>query len=166
MWRNSPIPGDPRSTTASLTNKGGGLGNNKANSAIRRWTAPFDGKVAIAGLLEHRYENACRKCKGVYARVVSSRTGTAGKWDTVQGKIETPLATLEVKRGDTLDFVAEAGKGTAGGEFKWAVTIQQQAGVEEWSSVRDFRQPSAGVLTVWDRYAQALLAAAEFMILD
>lgn len=167
MWRNSPIIGDPRGTTASLTNKGGGIGNTKAHSSIRRWTAPFDGKIAITGWLEHRYENACRKCKGVYARIVSNRTGTAGQWDTVQNKIEANLTGLDVKRGDTIDFVAEAGKGTAGAEFKWAVTIRRLDGAGEmWDSVRDFRQPSAGVLSVWDRYAQALLAAAEFMILD
>ena len=150
-----------------MTSKGGGLGDNKANSAIRRWVAPFDGKVAISGLLEHSFENACRKCKGAYVRIVSNRSGTAGKWDTVQSKVETKLATLEVKRGDIIDFVAEAGKGTAGGEFKWTVTIRSLDGVTaEWDSVRDFRQPSAGVLSAWDRYAQTLLAAAEFLILD
>ncbi|MBS1809545.1 MAG: PSD1 domain-containing protein [Acidobacteria bacterium] len=167
MWRNSPIPGDPRATTASLTSKGGGLGDNKTNSAIRRWIAPFDGRISIAGVLEHRFENACRKCKGAYVRVVSNRIGTAGKWDTVQNKLETNLATLEVRRGDTIDFVAEAGKGTSGGEFKWMVTIRQLDGVaDDWDSVRDFRQPSAGNLSAWDRYVQTLFAAAEFMILD
>ncbi len=167
MWRNSPMPGDPRATTASLTSKGGGLGDNKANSAIRRWVAPFAGKIAISGLLEHNFENACRKCKGAYVRVVSNTSGTAGKWETVQNKIATNVTVLEVKRGDILDFVAEAGKGTAGGEFKWAVTIRRLDGTAaDWDSVRDFRQPSAGTLTAWDRYAQTLLAAAEFLILD
>ncbi len=167
MWRNSPMPGDPRATTASLTSKGGGLGNNKANSAIRRWVAPFDGKIAITGLLEHSFENACRNCKGAYARVVSNVSGTAGKWETVQNKIETNLTLLEVKRGETIDFVTEAGKGTAGGEFKWAITIRQLDDAKnEWDSIRDFRQPSAGALNAWDRYVQTLLATAEFLILD
>ncbi|HEX4950848.1 MAG TPA: DUF1553 domain-containing protein, partial [Blastocatellia bacterium] len=167
MWRNSPMPGDPRETTASLTRLGGGLGDGKTHSALRRWVAPFDGKVAITGWLEHRFENACRNCKGAYARIVSNRTGTAGQWNTVQNKTETNVAVLEVRRGDFVDFVTEAGKGTSGGEFKWAVTIKRLDGVtEEWDSARDFRQPSAGVLTAWDRYAQALLAAAEFLILD
>ncbi|HYE74304.1 MAG TPA: DUF1553 domain-containing protein, partial [Blastocatellia bacterium] len=167
MWRDSPMPGDPRATTASLTSKGGSLGDNKANSAIRRWVAPFDGKVSISGLLEHSFENACRKCNGVYARVVSNRSGTAGKWEIFQSKVETPVTTIEVKRGDLLDFVAEAGKNTAGGEFKWAVTIKRIDGTsDEWDSVRDFREPSAGALNAWDRYVQTLLAASEFSILD
>ena len=166
MWRNSPIPGDPRATTASLTSKGGGLGDSKENSAIRRWVAPFDGKISINGLLEHSFENACRKCKGVKARVVSNVSGTAGKWEILQTKIETNLTSIEVKRGDTIDFIAEAGKGTAGGEFKWNVTIRKINTNDEWNSIRDFRQPSAGALNVWDRYVQTLLATAEFLILD
>jgi hypothetical protein len=166
-WRNSPMLGDPRVTTASLTAKGGGLGDSKAHSAIRRWTSPFDGKVSISGLLEHSFENGCQNCKGAYVRVVSDRSGTAGKWDAVQNKIATDLPTLEVKRGEILDFVAEAGKGTAGGEFKWAVKIRRLDGVtEEWDSARDFREPSAGILTVWDRYVQTLLATTEFLMID
>ena len=160
------MPGDPRATTASLTSKGGGLGDSKENSAIRRWVAPFDGKISINGLLEHSFENACRKCKGVKARVVSNVSGTAGKWEILQTKIETNLTSIEVKRGDTIDFIAEAGKGTAGGEFKWNVTIRKINTNDEWNSIRDFRQPSAGALNVWDRYVQTLLATAEFLILD
>ena len=166
MWRNSPMPGDPRETTASLTSKGGSLGDSKEHSAIRRWMAPFDGKISINGWLEHSFENACRKCKGVQARIVSNVSGTTGKWEILQSKIETDLATIEVKRGDTLDFIAEAGKGTAGGEFKWNVTIRKIDAQDEWNSIRDFRQPSAGSLNVWDRYVQTLLATAEFLVLD
>ncbi len=167
QWRNSPMPGDPRETTASLTAKGGSLGDSKSNSAIRRWTAPFDGKISISGRLEHSFENGCNNCKGAYVRVVVNRSRTAGKWETVQSKIATNLSTLEVKRGDTIDFVAEAGKRTAGGEFRWAVKIRRLGnGMEEWDSVRDFREPSVGLLTVWDRYVQTLLATAEFLILD
>ncbi len=173
QWRNSPMPGDPRETTANLTSKGGGLGDSKAYSALRRWIAPFDGKISIAGSLEHSFENGCKNCKGVYVRVVFNgfgrfgRSGTAGKWDVVQNKLETNLSTLEVKKGDIIDFVAEAGKGTAGGEFKWTVKIRRLDQMnEDWDSMRDFRQPSAGLLTAWDRYAQTLLATAEFMIID
>jgi len=167
QWRNSPMPGDPRATTASLTAKGGSLGDSKANSALRRWVAPFDGKISITGWLEHSFENGCSACKGAYARVVSGRSGTTGKWNTAQSKIETNLAAMEVRRGEILDFVAEAGRGTIGGEFKWAVTIRRlDGGAEEWNSVRDFREPSAGPLTVWDRYAQTLLATVEFLVID
>jgi hypothetical protein len=167
QWRNSPMPGDPRETTASLTARGGSLGDSKANSALRRWVAPFDGKISITGRLEHSFENGCKSCKGAYARVVSSRSGTAGKWDTVQSTIETNLATLDVRRGEILDFVIEAGKGTAGGEFKWAVKIRRlDGGIEEWDSVRDFREPSAGLLNAWDRYVQTLFATAEFFMID
>lgn len=167
QWRNTPFPGDPRESTAGLSNKGGSLGDGKTHSAIRRWIAPFDGRIAIKGLVEHNYENACSNCKGVFARVVSGRTGSAGKWTALLGKTEMAVASLEVKRGDTIDFVVEGGKGTSGGEFKWAVEIKPIEGsTKEWNSVRDFRRPSTGGMNAWDRYAQVLLATAEFMMVD
>lgn len=167
QWRNTPFPGDPRKTTAALNSKGGGVGDNKSFSSIRRWTAPFDGKISISGLLEHNFENACRSCKGAFARIVSSRTGSAGNWTVMLSKTDTPVAALEVKQGDTIDFVVEGGKGTTGGEYKWGVTIKRlDAANESWNSMKDFRQPTAGRLDAWDRYAQVLLASAEFIVLD
>jgi hypothetical protein len=170
QWRNTPFPGDPRQTTAGLNGKGGSIGDNKTHSAIRRWTAGFDGRISITGVLEHNFENACRSCKGAFARVVSSRSGSAGNWTAMLSKTDTPVATLDVKRGDTIDFVVEGGKGTTGGEFKWTVSIkprgQPETASEGWNSLKDFRRPSVGALNAWERYTQVLLASAEFIVLD
>lgn len=166
-WRNSPIPGDPRQAAAFLNNKGGFTYEGKAKALTRRWTAPFDGKVAITGTLEQSFENGCRKCEGVQGVVVSSRTGKVGNWTAVPTKTETSVKEIVVQRGDTLDFIADASKGGSGNSFKWDVTIQRVEGSrEDWNSMRDFRNPAVNEMNLWERYAQVLLAAAEFLIID
>ena len=67
-------------------------------------------------------------------------------------------------RGETIDFLVEMSRTQ---EFKWAITIRRLDGpAGEWDSTRDFRHPAAGRLTAWERYAQVLLASAEFMMID
>lgn len=166
-WRNSPMPGDPRTSLALLNNKGGLIYEGKANALIRRWVAPFDGRVKLGGVLEQTFENGCRKCEGVQAHVISSRKGRAGHWTARPEQTLTDVTELTVQRGDTLDFIAEVSNGSAGNGFKWAVTIQRlDGGNETWDSLRDFRAPWIAPLTAWERYAQTLLAAAEFLVLD
>ncbi|MFN8001278.1 MAG: hypothetical protein U0X75_09715 [Acidobacteriota bacterium] len=77
------------------------------------------------------------------------------------------MKEVVVQRGDTLDFVADTSKGGSGKMFRWDVTIQRaEDNREDWNSMRDFRNPAANVMNAWERYAQVLFAAAEFLILD
>ncbi len=166
-WRNSAMPGDPRQSTAFLNNKGGLTYEGKTKALIRRWVAPFDGRIAINGLLEQTFENGCRKCEGVQGLVVSSRFGRAGNWTAAQNKTETTVPEIVVQRGDTVDFIADASKGGSGNGFKWAVIINRLDGSgDDWDSLRDFRNPAAATMNAWERYAQVLLAAAEFLMID
>jgi hypothetical protein len=166
-WRNTSLPGDPRSSTAILNGTGGMTYEAKTNALIRRWVAPFAGRVSLAGSLEQNFENGCRKCEGVQGSVVSSRSGRAGNWTAGPKSSGTIIKEIAVSRGDTIDFVVDAAKGGAGSAFKWEVTIKRLDGIsEEWDSRRDFRNPTALKLKAWERYAQVLLGAAEFMIID
>ena len=166
-WRNTPMPGDPRASTAILNSKGGLTYEGKRNALIRRWVAPFDGRVSISGLLEQNFENGCRKCEGVQGIVVPGRLGKTSHWTAGQNRTETTVDEIAVQRGDTIDFIVDASKGGSGNGFKWVVTIKRLDGnAEEWNSLRDFRHPSVGALGAWERYAQTLLAAAEFLMID
>jgi mono/diheme cytochrome c family protein len=172
-WRVSPIPGDPRFNSARLTDRGGAPGRGKTNAAVRRWVAPFDGKISVSGLLEHFYENACFDCDGVQARAVSSRHGQLGYWAASLSKTETKVESVEVKQGDTIDFVVDGRKNSNGDEFTWPVTIRRLdapsvggKASEVWDSVADFRRPGDRPLNVWERYAQVLLSSVEFMLVD
>lgn len=163
-WRLNANELDPRRQTAFI-NREGGVPSGKANSAVRRWTASFDGKVTINGKLIHDLEQSCVTCDGVEAVIVSSRSGVAGNWSAYLSQADT-AATVEVKTGDTIDFIVLNKKNTSGDDFKWHVTIRREGRAEEWDSVRDFYSPLAQPMNVWERYVQALIAAVEFSMID
>jgi hypothetical protein len=166
-WRNSPMPGDPRQSTAFLNSKGGLTYEGKSKALIRRWIAPLGGRISIAGLLEQNFENGCRKCEGVQGIIISSRTGKVANWTAAQNKTETTVPEIVVERGDTIDFIADASKGGSGNGFKWEVTLKRLGGSgEDWNSARDFRNPAIHTMNAWERYAQTLFAAAEFLLID
>ncbi|MDX2039724.1 MAG: PSD1 and planctomycete cytochrome C domain-containing protein [Acidobacteriota bacterium] len=163
-WRLNANELDPRRQTAFI-NREGGVPTGKTNSAIRRWAASFDGKVAISGKLIHDLEQACVSCDGVEAVIVSSRSGAVGNWSAYLSQADT-AATIEVKTGDTIDFVALNKKNISGDDFKWQVTIRRGGSTETWDSIRDFYSPLAQPMNVWERYVQALIAAVEFSMID
>lgn len=167
-WRSSAMPGDPRTPTHFLAAQGGLASDEKGRTQIRRWTAPFDGKISIDNLFEQRFDNGCRKCDGLPARVNSSRAGSLASWTGKATPTETHITEIPVLKGETIDFVVEMARTQ---EYKWRVTIRRVDGTtnghrDEWDSVRDFRHPAARRLSAWDRYAQVLLASAEFMMVD
>ncbi|NOT59691.1 MAG: DUF1553 domain-containing protein, partial [Acidobacteria bacterium] len=162
QWRNSAMPGDPRDTTAIIHAAGGLPGEGKSQTPIRRWTSDFDGRLKLTGSLSHP---SCGKCKDRFGYVVSLRDGRAGvlgKWSAQQSAVATELAEITVQRGDVLDFIV-----TSGNEHNWPVVIERLDGNKDvWDSVRDFRAPYDQPLTAWERYAQVLLMAAEFMTIE
>lgn len=97
----------------------GGHPDTIGRAVIRRWTASFAGSIAIKGSLSHSSENG----DGVRGRVVSSRSGRAGEWIAFNGATETPVATLEVQPGDTIDFITDCRTGHTSDSFNWPVTI-------------------------------------------
>lgn len=173
-WRLKANELDPRRTTVFLDREGGipagGPAGGKTNATIRRWVAPFDGRVSITGKLIHEFEQACVTCDGVEGIIVSSRLGALGNWTAYLSQPDTNVADLEVKRGDTIEFIAHGKKNSSGDDFKWQATIRRLETVagekNEWDSVRDFYSPLAQPLNAWEKYAQALLAAVEFLLID
>ncbi|HMV46374.1 MAG TPA: PSD1 and planctomycete cytochrome C domain-containing protein [Blastocatellia bacterium] len=169
-WRLKANELDPRRTTVLLDREGGIPAGGKTNATIRRWVAPFDGKVSITGKLIHEFEQACVTCDGVEGIIVSSRQGALGNWTANLSQADTAVASLEVKRGDTIEFIAHGKKNSSGDDFKWQVTVRRLEPVanekNEWDSVRDFYSPLAQPMNAWEKYAQALLAAVEFLLID
>jgi hypothetical protein len=167
QWRNVALPGDPRETTGWLSAKGGAPGEGKAQTPMRRWIAPFDGRIKVSGVLAHNFENSCRRCDGVFARVVSARLGLQGEWSALQNTAASVISEITVQRGDALDFIVTAGKGAGTNEHGLSIVIERlDAANERWDSVRDFRASYEKSLTGWERYAQVLLMAAEFMTVE
>ena len=102
-----------------LLSAAGGHPDAAERAVIRRWTAPAEATVSIAGKLSHGSENG----DGVRGRVVSSGSGLAGTWTAHHGEAATAVADLVVQAGDTLDFVTDCRANHTSDSFNWAVTL-------------------------------------------
>src|SRR4029453_12267185 len=103
---------------------------------------------------------------GVQAWIVSSRHGEQGHWAVQLNRAETRIENLEVRTGDTIDFITDGRKNQNGDEYQWKVTIRRVGSDESWDSGRDFRRPATQPLNEWEKYVQVLLSAVEFSLID
>ncbi|MBC8101116.1 MAG: PSD1 domain-containing protein [Cytophagales bacterium] len=150
-----------------LLNAGGGHpGGSARQAAIRRWTAPISGTVAITGTLRH----ASSQGDGIRGRVVSSRLGLLGEWVVHHGSVAAAVADVAVIKGDTLDFMVDCRTGDAFDSFAWSPVITRAGSGDAWQGESQFagpaKSPLAKPLTKWEQYAQALLMTNEFTFLD
>jgi hypothetical protein len=173
-WQGGADWPDSKLGWVQLTAQGGHAGNDLQHAAVRRWVAPHDGTVSIGGTLHHEHKEG----DGIRGRIVSSRAGPLGSWTLHNDKTETKVETLEVKSGDTLDFVVDFNANLNSDDFTWSPVIKskdQSADgssseyATEWNAKRDFSGPPEQPprpLSPWEKYAQVLLLSNEFMFVD
>lgn len=165
-WQGGPELPDPKLGWVILSADGGHPGNDHDHAAVRRWTAPTTGRIAIRGELRHESDQG----DGVRALVVLSRDGVAGDWIARNGKASTVVEEAKVEAGDTVDFVVDCRTNPGWDGFKWTVTMElapkRETGAAQWDSRTGFRGPLPKPLGPWSRYAQALLMTNEFAYID
>jgi len=171
-WQGGPKVPDPALGWVLLTAQGGHPASAKVGAAIRRWVAPHDGAIEISGVLGHHQKEG----DGVRARVVSSQDGELASWTVHNTDAETKMSRIEVKKGDTIDFLVDCRGDENSDSFVWSPLIRlveapgnAAGGTQEWSAAAEFRGPEAKprkMLTAWERYAQVLLLANEFVFVD
>jgi hypothetical protein len=163
-WQAGPkIPND-KVGFASLRPEGGHVGRDARQAVIRRWVAPADTVISIAGVLTKPSEHG----DAVIGRIIARGSEQLASY-TVEpkGNAETRVDRLEVKKGDTIDFLVEAGATDNSDSFAWAPLIQSDLG--EWDAKLAFAGPPPArpaPLTAWEKYAQVLLATNEFVFVD
>jgi hypothetical protein len=177
IWQGGPARPDPKLGWVLLTRTGGHAGNSQATAAVRRWIAPRDVTVSVAGSLSH---NAKDSGDGVRARLISSREGLLATWNIFNRSAETKIGSITLKQGETLDFAVDNGRANDhnSDSFTWQVTITKEAAAEPvagddtggiWSSTAEFSGPPATApnpLTAWEKLAQVLLQSNEFVFVD
>jgi hypothetical protein len=157
---------------------GGHAGNDRAHAAVRRWTAPRDGAAAIRGVFRHPRAEG----DGIRGFMISSRAGILARWDLHHGEVPAAVDRIEVRAGDTLDFVVDLRDNLNWDIFEWApiVSLAPAGGAagaagattatnatNEWSAAALFLGPGgAEPLDVWERYAQVLFLSNEFAFVD
>jgi hypothetical protein len=162
-WQGGAKVPDPTLGYVTLNADGGHAGNDHAHDTIRRWTAPSDGVISITGPVQRPSEQG----DGIVARVVSSRAGELFKSDVApKGTVDVNLEKVEVKKGDTIDFMVDLGGNLNSDSFLWHPVIH---GKVDWDAKAQFAGPPAPApkdLTPWEQYAQVLLETNEFVFVD
>ena len=165
-WQGGVNWPDAKLGWVQLIAEGGHAGNDVQHAAIRRWVAPRDCVVSVSGTLRHEHKEG----DGIRGRVVSSGAGPLGEWKLHNDKAELKLEKVELKKGDTLDFVVDLAGGLNSDDFKWSPVIKAtESEPSEWSAKRDFAgppPPPPQPLDPWEQYAQVLFLSNEFVFVD
>ncbi|MDR3636613.1 MAG: DUF1549 and DUF1553 domain-containing protein [Isosphaeraceae bacterium] len=163
LWQPGPTVPLPQVNYVQLSAEGGHTGPDASHAAIRRWTARGDGVVAIEGSLRHDNPQG----DGVRGRIVSSRSGVLGTWVAHHGRVETRVDHVEVRKGETIDFVADCRADDGFDSFAWSPVVRALSPTPaSWSAKDDFQGPGPRPLGPWEEYAQVLLLTNEFMFVD
>ncbi len=171
-WQGGQIMPDPKIRWVNLTAGGGHAGADQQHAAIRRWIAPTDGPVRISGTLDHPSPNG----DGVRGRIVSSRLGELASWNVFHTQAETVIQSVDVKKGDTIDFVVDCRGEDSYDNFGWSPVIRSltvnavagSASPEEWNAATGFAGPTEQdhAHSALGKYAQVLLESNEFIFVD
>ena len=155
---------DPRMGRLSLTAEGGHAGKDARYAVVRRWTAPADDTVDLRGKLAHQAEAG----DGIRALLVSSRQGELGQWTLDNDFAITEFSDIEVKQGETLDFLVFGRENDKGDAFEWAPRIT--GGRDRvWDANAQFSGPriqNRDPLTPWQKLAQALFLTNEAIFVN
>jgi mono/diheme cytochrome c family protein len=170
-WQGGPKLPDPTLGWVTIHAAGGHAGNDAKHATIRRWIAPRDMIVRVRGTVDHPSDQG----DGIHAVISTSRGGVVGDWIVQHGTAEAAVAQIEVKRGDSIDFIAEPRANNSFDSFNWAPSIEvvkeggSGAFQSSWSAAAEFAGPTKDLpkaLTPWQAYAQALMLTNEFIYVD
>jgi hypothetical protein len=171
-WQAGPTMPDPKFGLVRLDAEGGHPGTNVSLAVVRRWIAPRNVTISIAGELSHNSTSG----DGIRSRIVSSRTGELGRWTSSNSKANTAVENIEVKKDEMIDFVTDCLSNNNSDDFKWSSIISIVDGGSHnmpgqtmiWDTKHDFGEPSKVLepLGAWEEYAQILLMANEFTFVD
>ncbi len=169
-WQGGTNLPDPKIGWVQLTAEGGHPA--QTNAAIRRWVAPREGVIAIHGTFSHASTNG----DGVQGRIISSRIGVLGQWTVHNANAITQIEEVEVKAGDTIDFVTDCLANENADSFKWSSVIEmmkvdanESMGLPRvWDAQQNFVDPKTipRPLGAWEKYAQVLLLSNEFVFVE
>jgi hypothetical protein len=166
-WQGGSKWPDEKLGWLQLTATGGHPGNDLKHAAIRRWTSPVDAKISIGARITHEPEAG----DGIRAYIVSNRAGELTNNIVHHATVEMSATGIEVKAGDTIDFIVDIRDNLNSDQFLWAPIIASWQGSSTfwWDADREFQGPNPNQLDPlqpWAQYAQTLLLANEFSFVD
>ena len=168
QWQTAEsFPAPAPAGHAFLGSEDGHTPHDTSTAVVRRFTAPFDGRVEIRGQMGHRNDQG----DGV---VTSIWVGGNRVFKATQKKNNRPYGPLSgsVRAGQTVDLVASAGSHDSFDSFYWRAKIRLVGPSEtlEADSKKHFSGPfdpvSGRPLDRLGQLAQTLLMSNEFAFID
>jgi len=144
-WQGGSVLPDSKLGWVIVHAAGGHAGNDQQHASVRRWLAPRDGTLVIAGKLKHPSPNG----DGVRGRIVSGRHALLGEWTVKARETSTDAKSVGVKAGDTIDFAVDCLGDVTSDSYEWAVQLKltSPAGeVDTWNSATEFHGPVPAAL--------------------
>lgn len=168
-----------------LNAQGGHPGNDLQHAAVIRWTAPEDVIVSISGTLGHVDEPG----DGVRGQIFAAGKRVAGPFVVHQSSVATPVESISLAQGETLDFIVDIHGGLNFDSFSWSPTITElppqpslltadtattatsavaatPAPLRSWNYSEEFREEDPIQMTPLQSLAQVLLMSNEFHFVD
>lgn len=146
-----------------ISAQGGHPGAGLSFAVVRRWIAPRDGTIGIRGTLNH----PSKEGDGVRGTIVHGSQRSLGQWTVLTGEAKTGIEPVEVRRGETIDFITDCVGNPNHDSFNWTVRVRYEDGAREsFESEKQLPSPRPAVLDAWQLLAQAILASNEFAFID
>ncbi len=147
---------------AMLNQEGGHPGLSPNFIPIRRWTAFKDGSIRLRGQASHTGKEG----DGVRATLIHNEKHRLNTWTAFDKKVDTNNDKIEVKAGDTLDFVVDGIENVNHDSFVWKVIMRDVVSNQLFDSKLNFSSTQPETRDVWKQLAQALLMTNEFCFVD
>ncbi len=161
-WQGGAKLPDPKLGWTIVNAEGGHPARDLA--VIKRFTAPRGMSISIAGRVHRKAEVG----NGVLARIVSSNKGQLAEW-VIEPKqaAAPPVTNVDLKAGETLDFVVESRGDENSDSFEWRAILRAADGTQ-FGTQSQFHGPlnDSRPLTPWEKLAQVLLETNEFAFVD
>ena len=125
-WQGSEKWPDAKLGWVQLTAQGGHAGNDLDHAAVRRWIAPRDGTLTVRSQAAHDVTAG----DGVRCSIVSSRGGLLTSQVVHNRTVNLHVGDLEVKAGDTIDFVVDFNTNLNNDQFRWSPELTLSAANE------------------------------------
>jgi hypothetical protein len=162
QWQCSPKLPDAKLGWVHINAAGGHP--SLALAAIRRFTAPRDMTLSLAGELQRPQSDG----DGVLGRIVTARQGQLAEFDVKPAAtVPTALAQIVLKANETLDFIVESRGNDNSDSFRWRTMLRTTDGAT-FDAANQFTglPPKTNPFTPWERFAQVLMETNEFMFVD
>ncbi len=163
-WQGGPNWPDAKLGWTQITASGGHPGDDLARATIRRWTAPRAMRLKVKSQVMHEVAAG----DGIHTHIVSSMQGVLGTATVHNKTAPLDVETLNVREGETIDFVVDIGAVLNSDQHFWRITLQELDAPTpvDWNSERDFTTGNIPELTPWEQLAQILLCSNEFLFVD